>query len=354
MRSEKLLKTAAIFVIAAAGCILVKEGVGRILGIFLPFLAAWIVSAAFRPISLWIARKSKMSPRICGGVVSVLILFSLGYLLFQISGRLAAEASDFVAGLGSFGDDISRFFRDLKEKLPFSADFFNSSAYDTLIAALQEGAAAFGGRLTSFLTSFCSALPGNVLSFIVFVAAFYYLTSDREGVAESVLGFLPEATASKLKSAVSRMSGALFAYLRAYLLLMSITFLELLIGLSLIRAPYVFVLSLIIAIVDALPILGAGTVLGPWAAVSFLKGNTAFGTGLIILLGAMYLIRQILEPKLIGRFIGVHPLFALAAVYAGYRLGGVFGMMISPVVLYILKSQWGEKSGNREKKQVSE
>lgn len=346
MRSEKLQKTAAVFVIAAAVCILLREGVGRILGIFIPFLGAWVVSAAFRPLAQWTARKSKMSPKVCGGAVTVLVLFFAGYFLFQLSGRLISEASDFVAGLGDFGDSISGFFHELKEKLPFSADFFESSAYETVIAALQEAAVSFGGRLTSFLTAVCTALPGSVLSFIVFVAAFYHLTADRNGVRDSVLSLLPDQAAAWVRTAFSRVSGALFCYLRAYLMLMGITFFELLVGLSVLGAPYAFVLSLIIAIVDALPVLGAGAVLGPWATVSFLKGDTAFAVGLIVLLGIMYLVRQVLEPKLIGKTIGVHPLCALAAVYAGYRLGGVFGMMVSPVVLYILKSQNSAKASD--------
>jgi len=350
MTGDKLRKAEAILVIAAAVCILLREGVGRILGIFIPFLGAWVISAAFRPVSLWIARKSKMSPKVCGGAVTVLVLFFFGYFLFQLSGRMVTEASDFAAGLGDLGDSVSRFIRDLKKRLPFSADFLDSPTYETIIAALQEAAVSFGGRLTSFLTAFCASLPGNVLSFIVFIAAFYHFTADRDGVWESILDLLPQRTAARLSSAGSRISGALFGYLRAYLILMSVTFFELLVGLSILGAPYAFVLSLIIAIVDALPILGAGTVLGPWAAVSFLKGSTAFGTGLIVLLAVMYLIRQFLEPKLIGRYIGVHPLVALAAVYAGYRVGGVFGMMAAPVILYILKARNPSKNADSDQK----
>ncbi len=354
MTGERLKKTAAVLLIAAAGSYLIKGTGEHLSGIVLPFLAAWIASAPARPLALWLARRTGMSRKICGGAVTFLVFFFFGYLLTRLSGYAAEEISSFISGLGNIEESIRRFLRDLKEKLPFSADFFDSPVYDTAIAALQDAALSFGGRLTSFLTALCGAIPGSVLSFVVFVAAFYYLTSDREGVAESILSLLPKRAAHRLHNGFFRLSGALFGYLRAYLLLMTVTFFELLVGLSLLRAPYVFVLSLIIAVVDALPVLGAGSVLVPWAVVSLVRGNTAFGTGLLILLGVMSLLRQLLEPKFIGRFIGVHPMIALAAVFVGYRLWGVFGMIASPVILYILKSNAASEGGKTEEKSLHE
>lgn len=354
MNDDRVTKTAALLVIAAAGCFLLQSAAGHIAGIILPFLSAWIASAAARPTALWIARKTALSKKISGGAVTFVVFFFFGYLLIRLSGRAAEEISSLASGLGGIGDDIEGFLRGLKKKLPFSADFFDSSTYETLIAALKEAAVSLGGRLTSFLTSLCTALPGSILSFIVFVAAFYYLTSDRDRVAESVLTLLPPRMAKRLRAVVERVSGALFGYLRAYFLLMTVTFFELLIGLSILRAPYAFVISLIVAVVDALPVLGAGSILGPWAAIAFVKGNTAFGTGLLVLLGIMYLVRQFLEPRLIGRFIGVHPLVALAAVFVGYRLCGVLGMIAAPVILYTVKAAAVAKSCERGGKGIDE
>ncbi len=345
MRNDRVIRAAAVLVIISAGSFLVQTASGHVMGIVLPFLGAWIASAPARPFALWLSRKTGMSKKVSGAAVTFLVFFFFGYLLIRLSGRAAAEISSFASGLGSLGEDLGEFLGKIKEKLPFSADFFESPAYETVIAALQEAAVSFGGKLTSFLTALCTAIPGSVLSVIVFVASFYYLTSDRDGVAAGIAALLPGGTAEKLRVGMGRVSGALFGYLRAYLLLMGITFFELLVGLSILRAPYVFVLSLIIAIVDALPVLGAGSVLGPWAAVSFIKGNTAFGTGLVVLLGVMYLLRQLLEPRLIGRFIGVHPFIALAAVFVGYRLWGFLGMIAAPVILYTVKAAYASKNG---------
>ena len=343
MDNNRLIKTAAVLVSLSAGCFLVWAVSEHLVGILVPFLAAYVASAVMRPAASWLSAKTRLNRKICGGAVTLIVFFAVVYLLIHLSGRLADELSAFVSELGTIGGDVRRFLRDLKEKLPFSADFFESSAYETVIAAFQEAAVSFGGKLTTFLTDLCTALPGSVLSVIVCAAAFYYLTSDPEGVAESFRSLLPEKFTEGAGKLISRISGALFGYIRAYLVIMTITFFELLAGLSILNVQYVFVISLIVAIVDALPVLGAGSILGPWAVIAFVRGDAALGTGLLILLAVMYVVRQFLEPRFIGRFIGVHPFIALASVFAGYRLCGFFGMIAAPVLLYTAKAAMDTK-----------
>lgn len=344
MDNNRLFRTAALLVSLAAGCFLLRTVPEQLMGILLPVLAAWGASAAVRPAVLFLSRKTGIRPKICGGAVTFLVFFAVGYLLLHLSGRLAEEISSFVSEMDTVGGDIRRFLRDLREKLPLPAGFFDSSVYDAVIAALQEAAVSFGGKLTSFLTSLCTALPGSVLSVFVCAASFYYLTCDRDGAAESFCALFPASFLRRIRIPVRRACGALSGYLRAYLLLMAITFFELLLGLSVLGVRYVFVISFLISVVDALPVLGAGAVMGPWAAAAFIRGNSFLGTGLLILLGVMYVVRQMLEPRLIGRFIGVHPMIALAAVFAGYRLCGFFGMIASPVLLYTVRAAAGTEN----------
>ena len=99
-----------------------------------------------------------------------------------------------------------------------------------------------------------------------------------------------------------------------------------------------FILALLIAVVDFLPLLGTGLVLIPWAAVSLLLGEVSLGIGLLVLYGISSVVRQILEPKLIGEGLGLHPLLSLAAMYAGLKLFGVWGMILAPLVTAGVKS----------------
>ena len=121
---------------------------------------------------------------------------------------------------------------------------------------------------------------------------------------------------------------------------MGVTFLILNVGLMLLRVQYPVLDALLITIVDALPVFGTGTILIPWAIVMFLRGETKKGIGLVILYGTAALSRQALEPRLVGRQVGLNPVLTLLALYAGYRLLGVAGMIVFPISAMLLKQIW--------------
>ena len=107
--------------------------------------------------------------------------------------------------------------------------------------------------------------------------------------------------------------------------------------LSILKIPYAFLLAWVIALVDFLPLLGAGTVLVPWAAVCLVMGKGGLATGLLVIFGIHTLLRQILEPRLLSKELGLHPLASIVAVYAGWSLFGVGGMLVAPLVLLVFK-----------------
>jgi predicted PurR-regulated permease PerM len=121
-----------------------------------------------------------------------------------------------------------------------------------------------------------------------------------------------------------------------------LTFLQGFIGLALLRVPYAFLLAVLLAVVDFLPLLGTGVILLPWAAVSLLLGEVKLGIGLAVLYGVTSVVRQVLEPKLIGEGLGLHPLVSLAAMYGGLRLFGVWGMILAPLLAAAVSAAVGE------------
>ena len=134
-------------------------------------------------------------------------------------------------------------------------------------------------------------------------------------------------------------------YVRAYLALGGITFGEMFLGLTLLKVPYAFLIAWGIALIDFLPLLGTGAVLIPWAAVTLVTGNPGLGLGLLILFGVSTLVRQFVEPRLLGAELGLHPLVSLLAVYAGWRLFGVWGMMLAPFGALWVKATVQKKGG---------
>ena len=131
---------------------------------------------------------------------------------------------------------------------------------------------------------------------------------------------------------------ALLGYFRAILILMGFTFVEVSVGLFILDVKYVFLLALIVALSDAIPIVGTGVVMLPWILWNVFTGNMplAFGLAIIYVLGV--LIRQILEPKIIGSQIGLHPLVTLLAMYIGLQFFSILGMFIGPISMIIVKN----------------
>jgi predicted PurR-regulated permease PerM len=140
-----------------------------------------------------------------------------------------------------------------------------------------------------------------------------------------------------LREARRRIRAAFGGWIKAQLKMMGIVFLLLTAGLWILKVEYALLFGGIISLLDALPVLGTGTVLIPWALISFLQDHAPLGFGLLTLYGVSALIRMVLEPRLVGRHLGLHPLLTLMAFYAGCRLFGLPGMIGFPLLALICR-----------------
>ena len=131
---------------------------------------------------------------------------------------------------------------------------------------------------------------------------------------------------------------------------MLLTFFEVLIGLLILKKDYAFLISLGIAAVDLLPLLGAGSVLLPWAIVSFIMRDTQTAMGLLILYGIIVVVRQIAEPRIVGSSIGISPIASLFSMYVGLKLFGLIGMILGPAAAFVISELVGNESGDEAPK----
>ena len=170
----------------------------------------------------------------------------------------------------------------------------------------------------------------------------FYFSVEYDVVCGALMRLVPARYAPRLPQWKKRAVGAFKRYLRAYFLLLLLTFFELLVGLAILGSDYVFLLAFLTALLDILPVLGVGTVLLPYALFSFVMGNRFLGLGLLILYGVITLVRQIVEPHLVGKSLGLHPILMLMSFYVGLRLFGVGGILIGPAVALLFTC---ERSG---------
>jgi sporulation integral membrane protein YtvI len=189
-----------------------------------------------------------------------------------------------------------------------------------------------------FATSVVTALPSIVLVSIVTVVACFYFAVDIENLNNKICDFLPETLKDNLLSLKSRVAFGLKRYFKAYLIIFLITFCELFLGFLILGIDYAFVLALLISFVDFLPVLGTPAVLIPWGVILILMKKYFAGIGILVLMSIIMVVRQVIEPKILGKNLGVHPLVTLITLYIGFELFGLFGMIFLPILVLLLFS----------------
>lgn len=319
-------------------------GIRYLFPVLLPFLLAWLLSLAIRPAARRIALHIGVSQKLCASILLVLILCVLLTVVYFTAQRLIAELEELLdevlAKNGNAVEKSGDFFSWLAEKLPFVARF---SAYretiNQMLSNMASGlAVTLSSALPELIAAFFSSVP-NLLFFILVtvISAFYFCTAegDLSGLLNS---YLPHSMQKKLPAWERSAKRFARRFVRAYLLLLALTFALLLTGFLILRQKYAFLLALAVALVDLLPILGVGTVLIPWAAVALLNSQYFVGVGLLFLYAVVLVVRQIAEPKLLGSSLGLSPVPALLATFAGWYLFGFFGMLLSPIVAVLLKT----------------
>lgn len=320
--------------------------------VLLPFLFARLTAAVLRPLVGIVAGKRRIFRRV---TAAVLVILSVGLLLLltvkgaergvRELGRLLEGFSKKNSGIGGLLDSVSACFTSISAHLPFLEKFAEHPQFDAFCTALDEAVSqavvkaleSLSGRIPSAAVAVAGRLPSLLLFLTTWLLSCYDFCASAASPEERLIACLPPAWRGKCEIWRQRLKKALGGYLRAYVMLSLLTFGEMLLALSVLRVPYAFLLAAVIALLDFLPVLGAGTVLLPWALGCLLLGRGGTGTALLVILGIHTLLRQILEPRLVGRELGLSPLISLAAVYAGFRLLGVGGMILSPLVAMVIR-----------------
>ena len=352
MEKIKWDRWAAVAICVAAAGAAIWLGGRLIITCLLPFLLAWGLSLFITPAAERISRRLHCSTKLCAillltGALCLTVLLigvSVNRLLAELQGLLnrlleQGDVSDgILAGnMDYFGGIFSKigFFQRLSEDGHTAV--FRERFNEMVGKALSEAIASVSAELPRVAAKMIAAMPSVLLFIAVTVIAGFYFCVDRRGIENSLSRLLPKSIRAKLPDWQQNVKRVSFRYLKAYLILLLLTFAQLFLGLCILRVEYAFLLAAVIALVDVLPIFGVGTVLIPWAAVELLRQQFRLGIGLLILYGVVSLVHQVTEPKLVGKSLGLHPLLTLVAGYVGFQLFGVMGMVLAPPTALFLK-----------------
>lgn len=304
-----------------------------------PFLIGTLLALAAEPIVRFGCTRLHLPRPLSSGIgVSLSFLFlvtavlMLGALILRQLRDLAGIVPDLSVSIRSGMDSMSAWMLSLAEKAPDGIeplltrninDFFSGGS------ALLDRISAYLLRLASGILS---QVPGRALSFGTAIIASFMISAKLPKIKNFLQSRLNSQKMQPVSDTLGRLKHTLGGWLKAQLKLSAITFCVAAAGLLLLRIPHALLWAALIAVVDAFPVLGTGSVLVPWSLVAFLQGDRLLAFGLLGLYGAAAVTRSVLEPRLVGRQLGIDPLVTLLALYVGFRLFGLPGMILSPMV----------------------
>ena len=352
MKSRNFLRIALTVLAAALGAWVFAA---LLLPLLLPFgIGLGVCMLAEKPVALLQSRARV--PRWLASGVCVLglyvLLFGGAFLLCRL---LCGEAAGLVRELPALAEGLQAPMEQMQQRLYTLAEKLPDGLGSGLRAGITSffaGGAGLGTKLYETLFSWASGVLGKLPDAVLFLVTAVLSSFMLSGELPAIKSWLARAVRPQWQEKALRLLGhmrvTLGAWLRAQLKLMGVTFLIVGTGLLLLRVEYPLLDALVITLVDALPVFGTGTILIPWAVVLFLRGQTKTGVGLVIIYGAAALSRQTLEPRLVGRQVGLDPVLTLLALYTGYRLLGVGGMIVFPLSAMLLKQLWDHSGLQKE------
>ena len=323
----------------AAALLLIWLSARYLMPILLPFLLAALTALAAEPLVAALQKRTHLPRNAATGIgvgVTLLLLgalvLMLGALLFRQLQRLMEYLPDLEGTAMEGITALQNWLLEMAQKAPQSLQ----PALKRSVEELFSGGAMFFDRISAWLLALASGvvshLPGSALGIGTWLLASFMVSAKLPKIRRYLKEKPGAAWKSKALPTIRRLRSSVTGWLTAQLKLMSITFGVLTTGFLLLRVEHAPWMALLVSFVDALPILGTGMVLIPWSIVCFLQGEAVRGVGLLATYAAAMLLRTMLEPKLVGKQLGLDSLVTLAAMYAGYRLWGVLGLLFAPLL----------------------
>ncbi len=311
---------------------------------FMPFIIGAIIALIANPLVRFLERRIKIVRRAGSAFVIVLTIAVIVSISYIVIAMLVEQIVGFAGNLPDLWKSVSATIAQI------------TKSYDIYLArmplVLREWVAgifaSFNENTTSILKSmgapmaeaasrFAKNLPLVILGIIMAILSSYFFVAEREYIVKMIKRGASDSMLNRWNVVYKTMKDAVGGYFRAQFKIMGVVFFILLVGFTILGVDYGILLALLIAMLDFLPFFGTGIVMLPWAIYQFAVGDYRMGIGLLIAWGVSQLIRQLIQPKLVGDSIGLEPIPTLFLLYIGFRIGGAFGLIIAvPVGMIII------------------
>lgn len=327
------------YILASGAFLLLFLAVRYLLPLFLPFLLGAALALAAEPLVHFLSEKLHVKRLIASGisismafsflVLLVLILFAF---LVQELRQLVGILPELESALRTGMDTANHWLTGLARQVPGEL----GQVLTGQIGSFFTGGNALLDRVTGFLlrtaSGILSQVPNGALGFGTGIISSFMISAKLPKIKQAIRQKLPVPQLLPVITSLRKLKATLGGWLKAQMKLSLVTFLLMLAGFLILRVPHGPLWALLVSLVDAFPILGTGTVLIPWSLVSFLQGDRTLAFALLGLYAGITLIRSVLEPRFLGKQLGLDPLVTLIALYVGYRIWGFGGMILAPIL----------------------
>lgn len=322
------------------------------LPILMPFVIGFVVASVVQlPLHKLPLRSSRwVKPAAVG--LCILFYTLLVTLIVLFFAKIITEIGNFAASVPDLvydhlypfvwivGDKIQEILEPINMDLAQIVNEAGKSVASTLAKAATE----LSGTAVRAVASGAISIPGLLVQVIITVVSSFYIAADYELVIGFLKGLIPQAHRHYVVEVIRYARTTVLAYLKSYSILFIVTFGELWLGFTLLKVPYALGIAFAVAVFDLMPILGVGGILLPWSVIGLVMGRYRIAIGMLVLYLIICAVRNILEPRIVGRQIGIHPLATLVIMIVGLELAGLVGMLLLPItVIAILKLREGSR-----------
>ncbi|MDR1734344.1 MAG: sporulation integral membrane protein YtvI [Oscillospiraceae bacterium] len=363
---NRLINVAYFVLIAAAFYLFLKYAFGLVF----PFLFAFLVALILQKPMRFFHQKFRIKKGFTAVVLVLLFYILIVLLLVLVGARIYTAAQGFVTYVTELvrGENLPDVLMSMQEKIVAFLDFLPASMQarfdtwsSTLIEQLMAGENAAGeqvgmwGSITSRINfdwlktpaagalTAATKIPSFLISVVITVISSFFMTTGYERVMNFIKRQLPESSSNRFAAIKKTMTEKFGGLIRAYAIIITVTFFELVLGFYLLYllkffdGEHLFAIAFLTSLVDFLPVLGTGSILTPWALYNLIMGNIGMGIGLIVMYVIIIVVRQILEPKLVSDGLGLQPIVTIAAMYIGLQLFGFVGLIVLPIAVILVK-----------------
>ena len=331
----------AYFVIIAA---LIYVVVKYAFPLLAPFIFGLIVAVFLQVPTRFLSRKTRMKKKLCALICALLFFVALAAFISWGGIELVTGAHKLVINAPQFyTNTVEPMLLDVFNKLE-SLKLWNElnlmDLFRNLETQIMDALAGLATKVSTeaigMVTGFAASLPMLFIKTVLFIVSTVFITIDYDKIMGFVVYQMNDRVREIFEETKAYMVNVLFVVIRSYVMIMSITFVELSIGLSIIGIDYALLIALCIAIFDILPVLGTGGVMIPWTVISIVLGNFWLALKLFVLYVIITIVRNIIEPKIVGGQLGLHPIITLSSMFAGLQVLGGLGLFGFPIGLSLI------------------